>query len=282
MIRAAVIVATGSLLLSGAPVAEAQSGAATRQSSCLISLWNHRHDVDPAPLVADLGFNLIWSHDPPYNGQAWEETHMHRLLQIPGVDYVFAKVERAAWGWTHEQSLRHARWVAQLSVQHPRILGIYLNDFYDEIEEGHRTEEQWREIIAAIRTANPRLQIWAPHYPHRDQGRHAYNFEIDGVILNLWGNDPALLARAEEHLAAGLTHHPNRRVIAGLYLRAGRGGGRWLSEKELRQVLGHFVDMVNGGKLAGLRIFAAHQFVERPEYVGWAREVLARLECSRR
>jgi hypothetical protein len=281
MIKAAVVFPALLLLLCAAPVSDAQP-AGDGRSDCLISLWNHRHDVDPRTLVAELGFNLIWSHDPPYSGQSWEQTHMYRSLQVPGVKYVFAKIERAAWGWTHEQSLRHAKWVAELSREHPGILGIYLNDFYDEIEDGHRTEAQWREIISAIRRTNPKLQIWAPHYPHRDQGRHAYDFEIDGVILNLWGNDPALLARAKEHIAAGLSHHPKRRVIAGLYLNAGPGGGRWLTEQEFRSVLGHFVDMVNAGQLAGLRIFGAHQFVERPEYTPWAKEVLGRLTCAGR
>jgi hypothetical protein len=249
------------------------------EGKCLISLWNHRKDVDPTDLVEELGFNLIWSHDRPYSGQAWEETHMYSLLQIPGVEYVFAKIERAAWGWTHEQSLEHARWVAQLSLEHPGILGMYLNDFYDEIEEGYRTEEQWREIIAAAREINPKLQLWVPHYPHRNQGRHAFDFDIDGVILNLWGNDPELMAHAKEHLAAGLEHHPDIPVIAGLYLRSGSGGGRWLTEDEFKTVLGYYVEMVNAGKLAGLRIFSAGQFEERSEYIGWAKEVLSGLKC---
>ena len=251
------------------------------RKDCLISLWNHRRDLDPSHVISELGFNLIWSHDPAYTGvEKWEDTHMYKLLQIPGVKYVFAKIERAAWGWSQEQSIAHAKWIASLSLDHPGILGMYLNDFYDEIEEGHRTEEQWREIIAAAKDINPKLQLWVPHYPHRDQGRHAFDFDIDGVILNLWGNDPELMARAKEHLAAGLEHHPDRAVIAGLYLRAGPDGGRWLTEDEFRSVLGHYVDMVNAGKLAGLRIFAAYQFEERPQYLGWAKEVLAGLKCQ--
>ena len=35
------------------------------------------------------------------------------------------------------------------------IIGLYLNDFYDEIEEGYRTMDQWREIIAAVLDAIP-------------------------------------------------------------------------------------------------------------------------------
>jgi hypothetical protein len=249
------------------------------QRECLISLWNHRRNLDPTDLVRELGFNLIWSHDHPYTGQTWKETHMYSLLKIPGVKYVFAKIERSAWGWTHEQSLKHARWVAELSLEHIGILGLYLNDFYDEIEDGYRTEEQWREIITAARDINPKLQIWVPHYPHRNQGRHAFDFDIDGVILNLWGNDPELMARAEEHIAAGLKHHPDKPVIAGLYLRSGPDGGRWLTESEFKTVLGHYVELVNAGKLAGLRVFSAGQFEERPEYKEWAKEVLSGLKC---
>ena len=204
---------------------------------------------------------------------------MYSLLKIPGVKYVFAKIERAAWGWTHEQSLKHASWIAELSLEHTGILGLYLNDFYDEVEDGHRTEEQWREIIGAAKDINPKLQIWVPHYPHRNQGRHTFDFDIDGVILNLWGNDPELMAGAKEHLAAGLEHHPDKPVIAGLYLRSGPEGGRWLTEDEFKTVLGHYVEMINAGKLAGLRVFSAGQFEERPEYLVWAKEILSGLKC---
>ncbi len=255
------------------------------EPGCLISMWNHRRDLvetgDVARLVSELGINHIWSHDNAGDGtQNWEDTHMYALLQIPGVTYVQAKIERAAWGWTHEMSLKHARWIATLSLEHKGISGMYLNDFYDEIEDGYRTEEQWREIIAAARDINPNLKLWVPHYPHRDQGRHTFDFDIDAVILNLWGNDPALIARGPEHLAAGLEHHPDRPVMAGLYLRAGMGGGRWLTEEEFRFLLGYYVDMLNAGKIAGLRIFAAYQFVERPEYIDWAKEVLEGVTCK--
>ena len=268
------------LFMSGLSGVNAQLQSSEKdERECLISLWNHRRNVDPTNLVKELGFNLIWSHDQPYSGQTWEETHMYSLLKTTGVKYVFAKIERAAWGWTHEQSLKHARWIAELSIDHTGILGLYLNDFYVEVVDGHRTEEQWREIIGAVREINPKLQIWVPHYPHRNQGRHAFDFDIDGVILNLWGNDPELMAGAKEHLAAGLEHHPDKPVIAGLYLRSGPDGGRWLTEDEFKTVLGHYVEMINAGKLAGLRVFSAGQFEERPEYLVWAKEILSGLKC---
>ena len=259
--------------------ADYANNADNANEPCLVSLWNHRRDLDISDLVSELGINHVWSHDDAFTGQGWEDTHMYRLLRIPGLDQVMAKVERSAWGWDHEMSLRHARWVALLSQLNPGITGMYLNDFYDEVEDGYRTEDEWREIIDAAKSINPDLKLWVPHYPHRDQGRHAFDFEIDGVILNLWGNDPELLARAEEHLAAGLEHHPDRDVIAGLYLRAGPDGGRWLTEEEFRSVLGHYVAMANAGKIRGFRMFAAYQFEERPEYIRWAKEILEDVQC---
>ncbi len=243
-----------------------------------ITLWNHQQNIDLTEIVEELGVNLIWSHDSYYNGQAWEETHMYKCLNTPGVDYVFAKIERAAWGWTHDQSLKHAQWVVELSHKHKGIVGMYLNDFYDEVEEGHRTEEQWHEIIDATKKINPNLQLWVPHYPHRKQEQHDFDFDIDGVILNIWGNTPEIIASAEAHLARGLEHHPDKMVIAGLYLNSGMDGGRWLSEDEFKRVLQHYVDMLNAGKLKGLRIFSAGQFQQRPEYLEWAKEILSNIE----
>ena len=125
----------------------------------LICLWQHNQEVDIAPLVKELGFNTVWTDDEAYHGQAWEQTHMCRALHVPGVKYVIPKIERAAWGWTHEQSRASAKWIAELSLEHKGIIGLYLNDFYDEIEEGHRTMAQWREIIAAARSVNPNLKL---------------------------------------------------------------------------------------------------------------------------
>ncbi|MGM0376292.1 MAG: hypothetical protein ACQEQ0_05925 [Bacteroidota bacterium] len=244
----------------------------------IISLWNHRAELDLNDLVTDLGFNLVWTHDSAYGGQEWEDTHMYQCLQVPGVDYVLAKIERAEWGWTQEESVRHARWIAELSLDHPGIFGLYLNDFYDEIEDSIRTEEQWREIISAAKTVNPGLRLVAPHYPHRNQGRHSFNFDIDGIILNIWGNTTEIMANAEEHITSGIAHHPERFVIAGLYLNSGENGGRWLTKEEFKDVLGYYVEMVNADKLDGLRIFSAGQLLERPEYIEWGKEVLSELE----
>lgn len=262
---------------------EETSIADSLETRCLVSLWNHRRDLAESGVVAELvkrlGVNHVWSHDQNYTGQSWDDTHMKMLLDIPGVNQVMAKVERAAWGWDMEMSVRHARWIAILSNMYPGITGMYLNDFYDEIEDGIRTEDEWREIIAAAKDINPELKLWVPHYPHRDQGRHDFDFDIDGVILNLWGNDPELIARGPEHLAAGLAHHPDRPVIAGLYLRAGPGEGRWLEEEEFRTLLKHFVDLLNEDRIQGLRMFAAYQFEERPEYIDWAEEILEGVTC---
>lgn len=250
--------------------------------SKVISLWNHQTTLNINSLVSDLDANLVWTSDAPYDGSlTWEKSHMYKCLQVPGIEYVFGKINRVAWGggWTHQSSLEHAAWVARLSLTHPKIIGLYLNDFYDEIEDGYRTEDQWREIIKVAKTINPNLHIWAPHYPHRNQGQQAYDFDIDGIIVNLWGNKPEQLNDLEGQIAESLKHHPHRYVVGGLYLFSGTGvNERWLTEAEFKTILGHFVDLMNEGKLVGVRLFSAELFTDRPEYLPWAKEILARLE----
>ncbi len=181
-------------------VTGAQARPARPYDTPLICLWQHEPDTDITSLVNELGFNTVWTDDPEYTGQRWEDTQMYRALQVPGIRYVIPKIERAAWGWTQEGSLKTARWIAGLSLQHKEIIGLYLNDFYDEIEEGHRTMEQWRAIIAAAKSVNPKLDLWVPHYPHRGNEKRAYDFDYQAVVLNLW--DPSNLANADAYLAA--------------------------------------------------------------------------------
>ena len=245
----------------------------------LICLWQHEQDVDIAPLVKELGFNLVWTDDDAYDGtQQWEDTHMYRALQVPGIEYVIPKVDRAAWGWTQEIALRHAKWVAQLALKHPEIIGLYLNDFYDEVEDGHRTMEQWREIIAAIRSINPDLDLWVPHYPHRRNESQGYDFDYQGVIVNLW--NASNLEQAEQHLATSEAQHAGKIILGGVYINTGSRRARWLTEDQFKKTLQVYVDHINARKLNGLRIYCACQLTQRPEYVKWAKEVLANLKPS--
>jgi len=244
----------------------------------LICLWQHQPEVDIAPLVKELGFNTVWTDDPEYSGQQWEATQMYQALQVPGIVYVIPKIERAAWGWTHEGSLKSARWIANLSLEHEGIIGLYLNDFYDEIEDGHRTMEQWREIIAAAKSVNPDLALWVPHYPHRGNEERAFDIDYQGVIFNIW--DPRNAADADRYLTQAEAQHAGKTILGGLYLSSGPRRGRWLTEDQFKSLLQIYVDQINAGRLHGLRIFSAGQLDERPEYVGWAKEVLAGLKTS--
>lgn len=243
----------------------------------LISLWNHSLTLDVAELVADLGVNCIWTGDNMVEDDLpWESSHLYRSAQIPGIDYVIAKVNRVAWGWTHEGSLSHAAWACRLSLDHEEIIGLYLNDFYDEIEEGYRTAAQWREIIAEARSVNPDLPIWVPVYPHRQQQDHAYDFDFDGVIVNMFGNRPEQIENLEEHIYESLDRFPDKWAIAGVYLSSGpEGEERWLTPEEYRHVLSFYAELLKEGRIQGIRMFNANLFLERPEYIDITKEVLA-------
>jgi hypothetical protein len=241
----------------------------------LICLWEHQASVDITPVVKAVGFNTVWTHDPPYSGQKWEETLMYHHLQVPGVKHVIAKVDRTIWGWTHEQSLKHAEWIAKLSLTHKEIIGLYLNDYYDEITDKGRTSEQWAEIIAKARSVNPNLPLWVPLYPpgHLEK---PYDFDHDAIIMNIY--DVKQIPNAEKLLAETERKHPGKPIVTGLYVKNDDKPARWMKEAEFKELLGIFVKHVNAGKTVGLRIFRAADLRDRPEYMSWAKEALKDLK----
>ncbi len=96
ILPAAVLATLLALLL---PARVAASGAIDFPTEPLISVWEHDDKVDIAPIVKEVGFNTVWTHDLPYDGKMkFEDTLMYRHLQAPGIKYVIAKIERGIWG----------------------------------------------------------------------------------------------------------------------------------------------------------------------------------------
>ena len=264
------------LVLSGPDAAAA--GKALVPAGPLICVWEHDAKVDIAPIVRELGVNTLWAHDGPYDGrQEWKDTMMFRALQIPGLKYVVGKIDRKQWGWSYEASLKHAEWMAKLSLEHKEIIGVYLNDYYGEVEEGGKTRQQWDEITARMRAINPELPIWVPLYPDNGDLDKPYDFDHDAYMFNIW--DDREVRKAEEYLTKAEQKHPGEPIITGLYLNSGRDkDASWLSEADFKYILGVYVNHLNAGKTTGIRFFRAAQFNERPQYLRWAKEVLAGLK----
>jgi hypothetical protein len=183
--------------------------------------------------------------------------------------------------------LKHADWIAQVSRKDKRIIGVYLNDFYGEIDaarrppakpdprsQGGRTEEQWREIIARVRAGNPELAVWVPCYPRNELGR-AFDFDIDAVIFNFYAQN--LLPYAEELLSIAQKKFKGKTIVAGLYLNSGTER-RWLTEEEFKTGLNYFVRLINEGRIQGLRIFRSEDMAKRPEFATWAQEAIAKVK----
>lgn len=247
-------------------------------SEPLISVWEHDNKVDIAPIIKEVGFNTVWTHDKPYDGKMkLDDTLMCRHMKTPGVKYIIAKIERGIWGWTFDEALRHAAWIAELSLTHKEIIGLYLNDFYEETEEtskgGHSVEE-FRQIIAKAKAINPRLAIWAPCYPPQDLDR-PYDFDIDAIIFSFY--DTTQLQNHELLLGRALKKFHGKPILGSLYLDAG-SEGRWLTEQEFKGLMNFFVEKVNEGKLAGIRVFRVQSLIDRPEYVMWLKESLSKLK----
>lgn len=270
----------GSALLSEIPrpARGTSEFPATLPPEPLISVWEHAAKIDIAPVVKDVGFNTVWTHDKPYDGvMKFEDTLMYRHMHTPGVKYVIAKIERGIWGWKFDQAMRHAEWIANLSLTHRNIIGLYLNDFYGEMEDvakGGHTEQEFRQIIAKAKGINPRLPIWVPCYPPAELEK-PYDFDIDAIIFSFY--DTKVLQDHEKLLDQALKKFAGKPLMGSLYLNSG-SEGRWLSEPEFKQLTDFFIDNVNRGKLCGIRIFRVASLQERPEYAKWTKEALTRLK----
>jgi hypothetical protein len=243
----------------------------------LISVWEHDDKVDIAPTVKAIGFNTVWTHDKPYDGMMkFEDTLMYRHMKTPGIKYVIAKIERGIWGWTFDQAMRHAAWIAELSLTHKEIIGLYMNDFYEETEDtakGGHSAAEFRQIIAKAKSINPRLAIWAPCYPPADLDK-PYDFDIDAIIFSFY--DVTQLPNYEPLLDRVLKKFPSKPILGSLYLESDEG--RWLKESEFKGIIDYFVAKINEGKLAGLRVFRVQNLIDRPDYVKWLKESLSRLK----
>ncbi len=272
------VVLLGAILLAICAVSALAPSQIDFPSEPLISVWEHDDEVDIAPIIKEVGFNTVWTHDKPYDGKMkLEDTLMYRHMKTPGVKYIIAKIERGIWGWTFDDALRHAAWIAELSLTHKEIIGLYLNDFYEETEEtakGGHSAEEFRQIIAKAKEINPRLAIWAPCYPPRDLDR-PYDFDIDAIIFSFY--DTTQLQNHELLLDRALKKFRGKPILGSLYLDAG-SEGRWLSEQEFKGLMNFFVEKVNEGKLAGVRVFRVQSLMDRPEYVGWLKESLSKLK----
>ena len=274
--------AGGAVLAGVSPLAWAAEPSDTPRavlpSEPLISVWEHAAKVEIDPIVKDVGFNTVWTHDKPYDGtMKLEDSLMYRHMHTPGIKYVIAKVERGIWGWKFDQALRHAEWIANLSLTHPQIIGLYLNDFYGEMEEvrkGGHTEAEFREIIAKAKSINPRLAIWVPCYPPREL-KYAYDFDIDAIIFSFYNTK--VLGQKDQLLATALDKFQGKPLMGSLYLNAGNER-RWLSEEEFKDLTDYFVDKINEGKLCGIRIFRVQSLIDRPAYAEWTKEALKRLQ----
>jgi len=273
--------AGGALLAASSSLARVRSTAAADSAQLpnepLISVWEHSAKVDIAPTVKEVGFNTVWTHDKAYSGQKLEETLMYTHMRTPGIKYVIAKIERGIWGWNFDQAMAHAEWIANLSLSHKEIIGLYLNDFIEEMEEvakGGHSEQEFRQIIAKAKSINPQLPIWVPCYPPKELEK-PYDFDIDAIIFSFYNTK--VLQDHEKLLDQGLKKFQGKPLMGSIYLNAG-SERRWLTEQEYKQLLDFFVQDINEGKLCGLRIFRVENLQQRPEYATWAKEALANLK----
>ena len=78
-------------------------------------------------------------------------------------------------------------------------------------------------------------------------------------------------------LKSRINKFPGKPILGSLYLDAGREH-RWLTEQEFKGLPDFFVEKVNEGKLAGIRVFRVESLIQKPEYVTWLKASLSKLK----
>jgi hypothetical protein len=86
-----------------------------------------------------------------------------------------------------------------------------------------------------------------------------------------------VLGEKDKLLDQALKKFPRQPLLGSIYLNAG-SEGRWLNEDEFKTMTNYFVDKINEGRLAGIRLFRVQSLIDRPEYAAWTKEALARLK----
>ena len=224
------------------------------------------------------GLSRAWFMFHPNNDLAMEK--------LRGLDGVICDIAKWRYrdieggGVTHwvdsaPESVRaEAETVSRLSTRYKNIVGAVHDDMLGLIKREGYEPEQYAPIYRALRSANPKLGLWAVVYSHELDSDvwPAFGSFIDTVSLWVW--EAANLPRLEEYVARCREVFPGKPVHVGCYLRDYPNAapvpmdllkGQW--ETLLR--------LFRAGRVDGYSILAAVLIDGHQEQADWVREFIA-------
>jgi len=81
---------------------------------------------------------------------------------------------------TPETVRNEAALVSRLSVEFPNLTGAFHDDMLGLIRREKFTPEQYAEVYAAVKSANPDLKLWIVVYTHELEARSGSTLRLHG------------------------------------------------------------------------------------------------------
>lgn len=112
-----------------------------------------------------------------------------------------------------------AELVSRLSLRYPNITGAFHDDMLGLVRREGMGAEQYAEIHAAVKSANPDLKLWVVVYTHELDAPEWAEFAPYMDVVNLWIWRSEELDRQDEEILRCREVFPDRPLIMGCYLR---------------------------------------------------------------
>lgn len=230
-------------------------------------------------IVADLQLRWMVEHamgvgtgDPDTCEDAWIGSSAYTMVQL-GIDHIIGMY----YGYEYDQvtNMLYLKNQVNLSLNHPEIVGIYLNDYYFTIKEGVKTYENYREAINYIKTVNPSLKTYIAYAPLMEADPHIdtilSQISFDAVFcqmrlgqgIDVEGMD-AFLQRTEAKFA--------RKQVWGTLLLADQTGTA-LTDAQARRLIEINRQHYDAGRIEGMRVQYIDTVMSNPTYLQMIQDV---------
>lgn len=115
--------------------------------------------------------------------------------------------------------IHEAAKLSALSVEFPNITGGIIDDASGVLHHETYTEDHAAEIGAALRSANPDLQLWLVIYTHELGMPQWQTFMPHTDVINLWVWEAVNLPHLREYVSQCAATFPDKPIVVGSYIR---------------------------------------------------------------
>ncbi len=173
-----------------------------------------------------------------------------------------------------ERVKSEAALVSQLSLKYPNITAAFHDDMLGLARRESMTPEQYGEVYAAVKSANPELKLWVVVYTKELAEADWAAFAPYMDVINLWIWDSAELERQAEGIRRCREVFPGKPIVMGAYLR----DYTLTAPVPLDRVKVQWEDILRGvgeGDLAGYSILSGNLIDGQLEQAAWIRDFIA-------